>query len=221
MTQPFSAAIERIKRLPSGRWLFFRRALAHPLQLGTPIPSSPALGRLVAALLEDRKNGLTVEIGGGTGVITRQLLAAGVPAERLLVLEIDPEMADYLRGTLPEARVVTGDARNLPQLLPPSWRGRVDTIVSGVPMAVLTAAYQRERCLTSWRPMAATCNTPSRSAVRPSAPGASVSSAAAWARPSATSRRRRCGPTGRSTPAPNTPSPDRPGWPAGARRARP
>ena len=116
MTQPFSAAIERIKRLPSGRWLFFRRALAHPLQLGTPIPSSPALGRLIASQLKDRKNGLTIEIGGGTGVITRQLLAAGVPADRLLVLEIDPEMADYLRGTLPEARVVTGDARHLPQL---------------------------------------------------------------------------------------------------------
>jgi phosphatidylethanolamine/phosphatidyl-N-methylethanolamine N-methyltransferase len=144
MTQPFSAAIERIKRLPSGRWLFFRRALVHPLQLGTPIPSSPSLGRLIASQLKDRKNGLTVEIGGGTGVITRQLLAAGVPADRLLVLEIDPEMADYLRGTLPEARVVTGDARHLPQLLPPSWRGRVDTIVSGVPMAVLSAAYQRD-----------------------------------------------------------------------------
>jgi phosphatidylethanolamine/phosphatidyl-N-methylethanolamine N-methyltransferase len=144
MTQPFSAAIERIKRLPSGRWLFFRRALAHPLQLGTPIPSSPALGRLIASQLKDRKNGLTVEIGGGTGVITRQLLAAGVPADRLLVLEIDPEMADYLRGTLPEARVVTGDARHLSQVLPASWRGRIDTIVSGIPMAVLSAAYQRE-----------------------------------------------------------------------------
>jgi phosphatidylethanolamine/phosphatidyl-N-methylethanolamine N-methyltransferase len=144
MTQSFSAAIERIKRLPSGRWLFFRRALVHPLQLGTPIPSSPALGRLIAIHLADRKNGLTVEIGGGTGVITRQLLAAGVSPDRLLVLEIDPQMADYLRGTLPEARVVTGDARNLSQLLPPSWRGHVDTIVSGVPMAVLTAAYQRE-----------------------------------------------------------------------------
>jgi phosphatidylethanolamine/phosphatidyl-N-methylethanolamine N-methyltransferase len=144
MTQPFSAAIERIKRLPSGRWLFFRRALAHPLQLGTPIPSSPALGRLIASHLKDRKNGLIIEIGGGTGVITRELLAAGVPAERLLVLEIDPEMADYLRATLPEARVMTGDARRLPELLPPSWRGRVDAVVSGVPMAVLTAAYQRE-----------------------------------------------------------------------------
>jgi phosphatidylethanolamine/phosphatidyl-N-methylethanolamine N-methyltransferase len=144
MTQPFSAAIERIKRLPSGRWLFFRRALAHPLQLGTPIPSSPALGRLIASHFKDRKNGLTVEIGGGTGVITRQLLAAGVPSDRLLVLEIDPEMADYLRATLPEANVMTGDARDLAALLPPSWRGRVDTIVSGVPMAVLSAAYQRE-----------------------------------------------------------------------------
>jgi phosphatidylethanolamine/phosphatidyl-N-methylethanolamine N-methyltransferase len=144
MTQPFSAAIERIKRLPSGRWLFFRRALAHPLQLGTPIPSSPALGRLIASHIGERKNGLTVEIGGGTGVITRQLLAAGVPADRLLVLEIDPEMADYLRATLPEANVTTGDARDLPALLPPSWRGRVDTIVSGIPMAVLSAAYQRQ-----------------------------------------------------------------------------
>jgi phosphatidylethanolamine/phosphatidyl-N-methylethanolamine N-methyltransferase len=144
MTQPFSAAIERIKRLPSGRWLFFRRALAHPLQLGTPIPSSPALGRLIASQIGDRKKGLTVEIGGGTGVITRQLLAAGVPADRLLVLEIDPEMADYLRAALPEANVTTGDARDLPALLPASWRSRVDTIVSGIPMAVLSAAYQRQ-----------------------------------------------------------------------------
>ena len=144
MTQPFSAVIERIKRLPSGRWLFFRRALAHPLQLGTPIPSSPALGRLIASHLTDRKNGLIVEIGGGTGVITRQLLAAGVPSDRLLVLEIDPEMANYLRATLPEANVMTGDARDLATLLPPSWCGRVDTIVSGIPMAVLSAAYQRE-----------------------------------------------------------------------------
>ncbi|MGE0120835.1 MAG: class I SAM-dependent methyltransferase [Dongiaceae bacterium] len=144
MTQALSEAIARIKRAPSGRWLFFRRALVHPLQLASPIPSSPALGRLIAAQFADRKRGLTVEIGGGTGVITRELLAAGVPADRLLVLELDPEMADYLRGTLPEANVVTGDARFLPDLLPPAWRGRVDTIISGVPMTVLSASAQRE-----------------------------------------------------------------------------
>jgi phosphatidylethanolamine/phosphatidyl-N-methylethanolamine N-methyltransferase len=144
MTQALSEAIARIRRLPSGRWLFFRRALVHPLQLGTPIPSSPALGRLIAAKMADRKNGLTVEIGGGTGVITRELLAAGVSADRLLVIELDPEMADYLRGTLPDVRVIDGDARNLRELLPAAWRGRVDTVVSGVPMAMLSTTAQRE-----------------------------------------------------------------------------
>jgi phosphatidylethanolamine/phosphatidyl-N-methylethanolamine N-methyltransferase len=144
MTQPFSAAIERIKRLPSERWLFFRRALAHPLQLGSPIPSSPALGRLIVAQLADRKHGFTIEIGGGTGVITRELLAAGLSPERLLVVEIDPEMAEYLRGTLSGVRVVTGDARQLSDLLPPAWRGRVATVVSGIPMTVLSATHQRE-----------------------------------------------------------------------------
>jgi phosphatidylethanolamine/phosphatidyl-N-methylethanolamine N-methyltransferase len=145
MTHALSEAIARIKRLPSGRWLFFRRALVHPLQLGTPIPSSPALGRLIAAQIDHhRKTGLTVEIGGGTGVITRELLAAGVPADRLLVIELDPEMADYLRGTLPEARIITGDARRLRELLPAAWRGRVDTVVSGVPMAMLSTANQHE-----------------------------------------------------------------------------
>jgi phosphatidylethanolamine/phosphatidyl-N-methylethanolamine N-methyltransferase len=143
MTHSISAAIERLKRVPSGRWLFFRRALVHPLQLASPIPSSPALGRLIATHLRDRRGGLTVEIGGGTGVITRELLAAGVAPDHLLVIEIDAEMAGYLRGTLPEARVVTGDARELPDLLPPAWRGRVDTVVSGVPMTVLSAANQR------------------------------------------------------------------------------
>lgn len=144
MNESLSSAIDRIRRVPSARWLFFRRALVHPLQLGTPLPSSPALGRLVARLLPDRRDGFTIEIGAGTGVVTHALLAAGVPADRLLVVELDPEMADYLRGTLPEARVVTGDARFLPELVPTAWRGHVGAVVSGVPMTVLSAAWQRE-----------------------------------------------------------------------------
>ena len=51
--------------------------------------------------------------------------------------------ADYLRGTLPEVRVITGDAHDLRELLPTTWRGRVDTVISGVPMAVLSATQQR------------------------------------------------------------------------------
>ena len=63
------------KREVSGRWLFFRRALVHPLQLATPLPSSAALGRLVARHIADlsRAPDPVIEIGGGPGVITREL----------------------------------------------------------------------------------------------------------------------------------------------------
>lgn len=144
MNESLSAAIDRIRRAPSAHWLFFRRALAHPLQLGTPLPSSPALGRLVARLLPRRRDGLIIEIGAGTGSVTRALLAAGISADRLLVVEVDPEMAEYLRGTLPDVNVVTGDGRHLPSLIPPAWRGQVCAVVSGVPMTVLSAAWQRD-----------------------------------------------------------------------------
>jgi phosphatidylethanolamine/phosphatidyl-N-methylethanolamine N-methyltransferase len=144
MNESLSSAIQRIRRAPSARWLFFRRALAHPLQLGTPLPSSQALGRLVARLLPDPKDGLTIEIGAGTGSVTRALLAAGMPADRLLVVEIDPVMTDYLRGTLPDVRVVTGDARHLPELVPAAWHGHVQAVISGIPMTVLSAAWQRD-----------------------------------------------------------------------------
>jgi phosphatidylethanolamine/phosphatidyl-N-methylethanolamine N-methyltransferase len=144
MTPPQSVTLGRKKRQPSERWLFFRRALAHPLRLGTPTPSSRAVGQFVAAQVVGRAPGLVVEVGGGTGVITRALLAAGVAPERLLVIEIDPEMADYLRATLRGVRVITGDALQIKTLLPPAWVGQVDTVISGLPMTTLSAARQRE-----------------------------------------------------------------------------
>ena len=103
------------RREASGRWLFFRRALAHPLQLFSPLPSSASLGRLVARHIPDLARTKVVEIGGGTGVITRALLEAGLPPDRLIVVEIDEELADYLRRQFPDVRVVSGDAARLPE----------------------------------------------------------------------------------------------------------
>ena len=130
------------RREASGRWLFFRRALAHPLQLFSPLPSSASLGRLVARHIPDLARTKVVEIGGGTGVITRALLEAGLAPDRLIVVEIDEELADYLRRQFPDVRVVSGDAARLPELLPPSWRGSVGTVINGIPMAVLSATAQ-------------------------------------------------------------------------------
>ena len=84
-----------------------------------------------------------LELGAGTGVIGRALLAAGLPPERLIVAEIVPEMAAHLRRVLPGALVLEGDARRLPELVPPAWHGRIGSVICGIPLVLLPLAEQR------------------------------------------------------------------------------
>lgn len=127
---------------PANAGLFFRRWLANPLQMGSIVPSSPALCRIVARHAVSGHEGLVVELGAGTGVISRALLEAGLPARRLVVVEIVPEMAAHLRRVLPGARVVQGDARELPRLLGEA-PGQVGAVICGVPLVLLPLAEQR------------------------------------------------------------------------------
>jgi 23S rRNA (adenine-N6)-dimethyltransferase len=75
--------------------------------------------KLAASLVADAKLGnreLVLEIGGGTGIITRALLQAGA---HVVVIERDPDLADRLRATMRQDEgltVVEGDA--LQQRLP-------------------------------------------------------------------------------------------------------
>ncbi|MBN8889747.1 MAG: hypothetical protein J0H91_05580 [Rhodospirillales bacterium] len=92
-------------------WLFFRRWMENPLRMGSIVPSSPALCRRVVAQTVRGPDEAMLELGAGTGVISRALLAAGLPPERLFVVEIVPAMAAHLRRVLPGANVIEGDAR--------------------------------------------------------------------------------------------------------------
>jgi phosphatidylethanolamine/phosphatidyl-N-methylethanolamine N-methyltransferase len=124
--------------------LFFRRWMANPLQMGSVVPSGAALCRHVAAHAHAGPDEAIIELGAGTGVVTRQLLRTAIPPERLLVVEIVPEMARHLRAGLPPAtRVIEGDARRLPALIPTEWHGRIGTVVVGIPLVLLPLAEQR------------------------------------------------------------------------------
>src|SRR6185437_8433213 len=120
-----AALLSRANRSIANPLMFFRRWLANPLQMGSIIPSSDALCRRVVRHTKRTTDEAVLELGAGTGVMSRALLEGGVPPERLIVVEIVPEMAAYLRRALPGVLVLEGDARELPSLLAPQWHGRI------------------------------------------------------------------------------------------------
>jgi phosphatidylethanolamine/phosphatidyl-N-methylethanolamine N-methyltransferase len=123
--------------------LFLRRWLANPLQMGSVIPSSPTLCRRIAALVQCAEDEVVVELGAGTGVISRALLNAGVPPERLVVVEIVRDMAEHLRSVLPGVNVIQGDAFELAKALPERMHGKVGTAICGIPLVMLPIEQQR------------------------------------------------------------------------------
>lgn len=123
--------------------LFFRRWLRNPLQMGSIIPSSQALCRRIAAAVVRGPEDFVLELGAGTGVISRALLAAGVPANKLIVVEIVPEMADFLRESLPGVNVICGDAFNLKDALPSHMHGNIGTAICGIPLVLLPLERQQ------------------------------------------------------------------------------
>ena len=134
---------DRPKHDATGVSLFLRRWLANPLQMGSIVPSSPALTRRIAALVERAEDEVVVELGAGTGAVSRALLAAGVPPERLVVVEIVPDMARHLAETLPGVRVIAGDAFALADALPAALHGKVGTAICGIPLVLLPIEQQR------------------------------------------------------------------------------
>ena len=119
--------------------LFFRRWLKNPRQLGTLAPISVKLSQLAAqaALRHYKPDKPIVEIGAGTGRLTRSLLNQGVRPQDLTAVELDGEMCGFLRDTIPHINVVEGDANHLTSLVAPQNVGRVCAVVSAIPLMYL------------------------------------------------------------------------------------
>ncbi|MEN8195312.1 MAG: methyltransferase domain-containing protein [Pseudomonadota bacterium] len=122
--------------------LFFSSFAKAPRKVGSITPSSRGLGRAMAAELPDEYS-VCVELGGGTGSLTSAILAAGVPSEKLIVVERDPRLAAHLRNRFPKVVVVEGDAQHLRRILADAGVDHVDAVISGLPLRNLPGAVRR------------------------------------------------------------------------------
>ncbi|MFC5570721.1 class I SAM-dependent methyltransferase [Lysobacter yangpyeongensis] len=135
-----------MKRARPGVWKFFWQWLKNPLRTAAVVPSSSELAyAMIAELPEDTRR--VIELGGGTGAITRELLAAGIHASQLLVLELNEELHAHLHARFPGVHVVLGDARSLPELAGACGfleEGPADAVVSGLGLLTMPPSLQQE-----------------------------------------------------------------------------
>lgn len=132
---------------------FFRGWLRRPLVMGAVVPSSRALGRAMAACLPVEAiaaGGMAVlELGPGTGVVTRCLLERGVAEESLVMAEYSPDFCALLRARFPAAAVVEGDAYGPSAAVERALAGRtLGAVVSSLPLFTRPEA-QREAILAA------------------------------------------------------------------------
>lgn len=115
--------------------LFLSEMARSPKQIGAVWPSSPALGRAMARCLPKGGEAPVLELGPGTGIVTAELLAAGLPEERLVAVEKSDKLARYLSKRYPRSRIIPGDALELDSLFAGE---RFGAVISSLPLKIFS-----------------------------------------------------------------------------------
>ncbi|MGO7660132.1 class I SAM-dependent methyltransferase [Rhizobium ruizarguesonis] len=111
---------------------FFRSWISNPLRVAAIAPSGDSLARIMTSEIA-ALDGPIIELGPGTGVFTRALLARGVSEADLTLIEYGPEFITSLQARFPTARVLQMDAAHLAHAY--IFEGEpVGAVVSGLPL---------------------------------------------------------------------------------------
>jgi phosphatidylethanolamine/phosphatidyl-N-methylethanolamine N-methyltransferase len=113
---------------------FFRSLMTAPRLTGAVAPSGRPLARAMARAVGRLRHGLVVELGPGTGPVTRALLERGLDPRRLVLVEYDPGFCRMLVRRFEPAAVIQGDAFDLRRTLARLADQRIAAVVSSLPL---------------------------------------------------------------------------------------
>jgi len=113
---------------------FFKGWIDKPRAVGSIVPTSSITSRRMASVVDPHSGLPVLELGAGTGVITKAILDRGVKPADLWSIEYSDDFVSHLRKHYPAVNVIHGDAFDLDATLGDRRDTVFDSIVSGVPL---------------------------------------------------------------------------------------
>ncbi|MDR1471584.1 MAG: hypothetical protein LBS75_03590 [Synergistaceae bacterium] len=130
---------QSVKRLIYQELLMLKELVRHPRDIGAISPSSGALAAEMASALSASlvESGTFIELGAGTGPVTKALLGRGVKPGSLLVFEKSEILAGCLSKRFPDVRVLCRGAEEMGRHV--DDKSPVRAIISSLPFRSLPA----------------------------------------------------------------------------------
>ncbi|MBN9981357.1 methyltransferase domain-containing protein [Rhizobium laguerreae] len=113
---------------------FFRGMMQGPKTVGSIVPTSSITAKRMASVVDIHSGLPVLELGPGTGAITKAILGRGVRAENLVAIEYSTDFHKHLQRTYPGAHFINGDAFDLQTTLGSFSGLTFDSVVSGIPL---------------------------------------------------------------------------------------
>ena len=116
---------------------FLQAFLKNPAKVGAITPSSPELAQKMVKGIEPDAGNIILELGVGTGAITKYLQDILPNEKSYLGIELDRSMVKSLRKNYPELKIVCGNATETFSIHQKSGLGKVGFVICCLPFVSL------------------------------------------------------------------------------------
>jgi len=114
-------------------WKFYKELIKQFKNVGALAPSGPALAKAMARALPRPFVGTLIELGPGTGAITKGLLRKGIRPDQIIAIEQSEQFVKIMKSNYADVCILQGTAENLSTLIAPLNK-TIDAIISSLPL---------------------------------------------------------------------------------------
>lgn len=113
---------------------FFKGWMSNTRAVGAILPTSSFTARRMASVVNPHSGLPVLELGPGTGVITKAILERGIAPEELVSVEYSTDFFNQLKARFAGVQFINGDAFDLEHTLGAMKDRQFDSVVSAVPL---------------------------------------------------------------------------------------